>query len=246
MTGPTRPPAPALGDSMPPEEALAKMANVTHLTGGLRVRMEGMTLVIWAISMAASYLTIAVPILGGRAGGRGFPRGGSAANGTFNGTFNGSFSRGDFHGPPPTEFFNAAWAPLVWFVIAAVVTVVLWRSMSLTFQTGVSTPRLVSVLIGWLLIFVFASVVLTYVEGGNPRAWHLIAWALVTGLFASLNPLRFSRRSRWAVGAVAVVIAVSSVYALVADLGPRDTSFLSGLVIGLPMLIAGLSVMLTG
>jgi hypothetical protein len=228
---------------MPPEEALSRMANVTQMIGGLRVRMEGLTLVIWAICMAASYLTIAVPIVGGRAPGRRPP-----FNGTFNGSFNGTFNGTGPgpRGPPPTEFFNSAFAPLVWFAIAAVVTIVLWRAMSLSLQTGVSTPRLVLVLFGWLIIFVVVTVLLTFVEGGNPRAWHLTAWALVLGLFAALNPLRFSKRSRWAVAVVVLVVAASSVYALTADLDPRDTTFLSGLVIGLPTLLAGLYVMLTG
>jgi hypothetical protein len=227
---------------MPPSEAMAAMAEATRLTGSLRVRLEGMTLVIWAICMAASYLTIVVPILGGGRGERGFGQR-PPFNESFNGTFNGSFAQ---HGPPPTAFFNSSWAPLVWFLIAALVTIVLWRTMSVSFQTGVSTPRIAAVIVGWLLIFVVTVVLLTYVENENPRAWHLLAWAIVLGLLAALNPLRFAKRTRWAITAVTVVVALSSLYALVGNLEPRDTSFLSGLVIGLPMLIAGLYVMMTG
>lgn len=233
------------GNSAPmrPEEALQKLEAITSRTGGLRTRTEGLTLVIWAICIAASYLTIAVPIVGGRlrGGGGRFP-----FNESLNASFNNSTFGGGPRGPPPTEFFYSAFAPILWFVIAVVVTFAIWRSVSIGFQTGMTTPRLVATFVGWVVVFGVTIVALTYVEGGNPRGWHLVGWAIVMALFVALNPLRFAQRSRWAMGAVTVVVALAAIYALVANLDARDTSFLSGLVIGLPMLLAGLYVMLTG
>lgn len=229
-------PAPENGP-MQPSEALAAMANVTRLTGALRLRLEGLTLVIWGLCMSAAYLTLAVPILGGgRRGGEPFPRP-PPGNGTL---------EGHLAGPPPTAFFFNALAPLVWFALAAIITIVLWRTMSISFQTGVTTPRILGTMVAWLLTFVVVSVLLTYVEGGNPRAWHLLVWALVMGLFALLNPLRFGARSRWAGAAVAGVMLVAGAYALVANLDGRDTTFLTGLATGLPMLVAGLYLMVKG
>lgn len=215
-------------EPMRPDEALATMANMTRLTGALRARMEGLTLVIWGICMAASYLTIAVPILGGR-----------ERRPPFNDSLNGTFPHRA--GPPPTEFFFNGLAPLVWFLIAAVVIIVLWRSMSLSFQTGVATERVVLVF-GLILIVAAAGLTIDRVAGA-PAGWHLLVWALVTAIFAFLNPLRFHPRSRWAVAAAAVVILLAGAYALVARLDPRDTTFLSGLALGLPMLVAGLYLM---
>src|ERR1051325_134118 len=237
-----REPDPA-GAPMTPQDAMARMASVTSHTRGLRVRTEGLTLIVWAMCIAASYLTIVVPIL---AGGH-FEPGGPGDRG-FNST-NNSTSPNRFadHGPPPsTAFFAWRAAPLAWYVAAIVVTAAVWRSASLSFQTGMTTPRLVAVLVGWSLLFVLTVFTLSYIEKTNPRSWHLLAWALVLALFAILNPLRFTSHSRWAGGAVAAVVLATAAYAYVADLGPRDTSFLSGIAFGVPGLIAGLYLMLRG
>lgn len=238
-----REPAGAAG--MSAEDALRKMAAVTANTRGLRVRTEGLTLVVFAICMMASYLTIVVHILfGGDTGGRpGF----DGFNGTFNGTFDGRGPGGPrSHGPPPTAFFLSAYAPLAWYVIAVVVTLAIWRSASLSFQTGVTTPRLLATFVGWMLIFVTVVVLLAYVEGGSPRSWHLLAWGVVIGLFAALNPLRFTTPGRVAAAVMGASALLTAAYAFAADLGPRDTGFLSGVALGVPGLVAGLWLMFRG
>jgi len=233
-------PDPTDPDAMTPEDAMSRMASITSMTSGLRVRTEGLTLVVWALCLAASYLTIAVPILNG-----GGPPG-EHFNGTANGSFNGTFERHGPRDPPSTLFFLSRFAPLIWFVIATVVTIAIWRSASLSFRTGMSTPRIVGVLVGWLALFVVATIVLTYSENGRPQASHIAAWTVVAGLFAALNPLRFTRKGRLAVAGVTLALAVASLYAYFAHLGPRDASFLSGVGLGLPTLVAGLYLMFRG
>lgn len=211
---------------MTPEDALRRMASVTSMTKGLRVRIEGLTIVIFALCIMASYLTIVVPILFG----------GAPAPGP----------RGPGGRPPPTSFFLSAYAPLVWYVVAVAITIGLWRMMSLSFQTGVSTPRLVGVFVAWLLIFVAAIVLLGFIEAGNPREWHLLAWALVVGLFAGVNPLRFSNPARIATGIMAASALATFAYAWTADLTGRDVGFLTGVALGLPGLVTGLWLMYRG
>jgi hypothetical protein len=236
---------------MSAEDAMRKMAAVTSNTRGLRVRTEGLTLVVFAICMMASYLTIVVPILFGGEAPRPDFDGNATFNRTFNDTFNGTFEGGRggggrSHGPPPTAFFLSAYAPLAWYVIAVVVTIAIWRSASLSFQTGVSTPRLLGVLVGWMLIFVTVVVLLAYVEGGSPRSWHLLAWGVVIGLFAALNPLRFTTPGRVAAAVVGASALLTAAYAYAVDLGPRDLGFLSGVALGVPGLVAGLWLMFRG
>jgi hypothetical protein len=232
-------PAPAAAPPPTPEEAaeardaIQRMASVTQQTRGLRVRTEGLTLVIWAICMAASYLTFA-----GRLGLGDRDVRAPAEN--FTGNFTG------LGHPPATVIFVSQFAPLLWFVVALVVTMGVWRSASLSFQTGMSTPRLVATLVGWLLLFVATSVVLSLGVGGPPGSWHLVAWAVVMGLFAILNPLRFSGQGRVMVGIAAVVAFLAAADAYLEHFGPRDASFLSGLAVGLPGLLLGLYLMFTG
>lgn len=223
--------------SMTPEDALRTMASVTSHTKGLRVRTEGLTIVIFAICMMASYLTILAPILMGDASGPG-PRPAPDFNGTFGG-------RGP-RGPPPSSFFLNAYAPLAWYVVAVVVTLAIWRSASLSFQTDMSTPRLLGVFVAWMLIFVTVVVLLTLVQGGNPRSWHLIAWGVVIGLFAALNPLRFTKHARVVTGVMAGIALATALYAFAADLGGREVGSLSGLALGVPGLVGGLWLMFRG
>lgn len=225
--------------AMTPEDALARMASVTASTRGLRTRTEGLTFVIWGICMAASYLTIAVPILIGLGAGGPDPDG---FNRGLNDTFGGHGPRSG-HRPGGTEFFASRFAPLAWYLIAVVVTTAIWRSASLSFHTGVTTPRLVAVLVGWMLIFLATTVLLTYIEGGRPRSWHLVGWGLVIGLFAASNPLRFTRESRVAATVVAAVVLLTAAYAYFSQFDPRDTSFLSGVGLGAPLLLTGLYLM---
>jgi hypothetical protein len=100
--------------------------------------------------------------------------------------------------------------------------------------------------VGWLVTFLLTSVVLTYIEGPRPRGWHLAGWAIVFGLFAALNPLRFTRRGRMATAVVAGLVLAGAAYASFAHLGARDASFLSGVVLGVPSLVAGLYLMFRG
>lgn len=225
---------------MTPEAAMRRMAEVTSNTRSLRVRTEGLTLVVWGLVIAASYLTIIVPIVGGMGGGDPHPPRDLGANDSFNATHDVR------HGPPATAFFASRFAPLLWYVIGVVVTIAVWRSASLSFQTGVSTPRLVAVFAAWLVIFLVTVVLLTYVEGGNPRSWHLVGWSVVIGLLAALNPLRFTRPGRVAVAIVALVALATGIYAQLVDLGGRDVGFLSGVAIGAPALLTGLYLMFWG
>lgn len=228
--------------SMTPEDAMRTMASVTSMTSGLRVRVEGLTIVIFSLCILASYLTIVVPILVGFGG----PPDPSRFNGTFNGTFNDTF-RGDHpRGPPPTAFFLSRYAPLVWYLIAVVTTIGLWRMMSLNFQTGMTTPRLLAVFVGWLAIFVTVTVLLAFIEAGNPRSWHILAWAIVTGLFAAANPLRFSTHARIATAVIAASALLTFLYAWMNPLGGRDIGFLTGVALGLPGLVTGLWLMYRG
>lgn len=227
------------GPAMSTEEALGRIAGITEKTHALRVRTEGLTIALWAICLAASYLTIVVPLFFGRPpeaeAGREFAR-----------NLSGNFS-GNFTGRPPRDFFFFnPFAPLAWFLIAMVMTIGVWRSASLSFQTGLTTPRLVLVLVGWLALFLATALTLSFLERSNPRAWHLVAWGAVVLLFAILNPLRFTRRSRWAVGIASAVTLLAGAYALAAGLDPRETGFLSGLSLGLPLLLAGLYLMFFG
>lgn len=233
--------APRSDASMTPEEAVRTMASVTSMTKGLRVRTEGLTIVIFAICMLASYLTLLAPILfAGGDGGPG-PRGGFDFN---NSTFNGTDFR-DRPRPPPTQFFLSQYAPLVWYIIAAVTTIGIWRGASLSFQTGFSTPRIVAVFVGWLIVF---AVLITILAGNRTtlHAWHLIAWGVVIGLFATLNPLRFTRPGRVAAGSMAIVALLAAVYAFTAALPARDIGFLTGVALGLPGLIGGLWLLYRG
>ena len=225
------------------EDAMRTMASVTGMTRGLRVRVEGLTLVIFALCIMASYLTIVVPILFSGGGGAPDP---SRFNGTFNGTVNSTFAGGRPPGSPPTAFFLSRYAPLVWYLIAVVTTVGLWRMMSLNFQTEMTTPRLVAVFVSWLAIFVTVTVLLAFLEAGNPRAWHLLAWAIVTGLFAAANPLRFSTQARVATAIIAASALSTFLYAVANDLGRRDIGFLTGVALGLPGLVTGLWLMYRG
>lgn len=219
--------------TMTPEDAMRTMASVTSMTRGLRVRVEGLTIVIFSLCILASYLTIVVPILFGG------PPDPSRLNG--NNTF------ADGHpGSPPTAFFLSRYAPLAWYLIAVVTTVGLWRMMSLSFHTGMTTPRLLAVFVGWLAIFVSVTVLLAFIEAGNPRAWHLLAWAIVTALFAAANPLRFSQHARVATAIIAASALLAFVYALTNPLGRRDVGFLTGVALGLPGLVAGLWLMYRG
>ena len=202
------------------------MANVTSITRGLRVRTEGLTIVIFALCMMASYLTIVAPILAGA----GAPGPGPGPGG---------------HRPPPTQFFLSRAAPLVWYAIAAVTTIAIWRSAALSFQTGLSSGRLVAVFVGWLALFAVLVTVLGVIEG-SPREWHLLAWGVVIGLFATLNPLRFTKQGRVAAGAIAAVALLTAAYAFTADLGGRDLGFLTGVAVGLPGLVGGLWLMFRG
>lgn len=229
MTDPTReaPAGEASAAALSPEDALRTMARVTANTAALRVRTEGLTIVLWGIVMAASYLTIVVPILGGMGGpGPGGP--------------------GPRGPPPSTSFFAQRYAPLAWYAVGFLVTLAIWRSASLSFQTGLTTPRLVATFAAWLALFLATVVLLTYVNGGNPRSWHLFGWAIVLGLLAALNPLRFTKRSRVAIGVVAASALATGAYAQLADLPGRDVGFLSGVALGVPALIAGLALMLRG
>lgn len=214
--------------TMTPEDAMRRMASVTSMTQGLRVRTEGLTIVIFAICMMASYLTILAPILAG--GGGGGPGPGPGGGGPR---------------PPPTAFFLSRFAPLVWYAIAALTTFGIWRGAALSFQTGLSSGRLLAVFVGWLLVFAALVTLLGFVEG-SPREWHLLAWGVVIGLFATLNPLRFTKQGRVATGAIAVVALLAAAYAFTADLGGRDIGFLTGVAIGLPGLVGGLWLMYRG
>lgn len=226
------------GPAMSTEEALGRIAGITEKTHALRVRTEGLTIALWAICLAASYLTIVVPLF--------FGRGPDLDAGRFPRNFSGNFT-GNFTGRPPRDFlFFNPFAPLAWFLIAMVMTIGVWRSASLSFNTGLSTPRVAFVLVAWLALFLAAAFTLGYLERGNPRAWHLVAWGAVVLVFALLNPLRFTRKGRWAVGAASLVTLLAGAYALVASLDPRETGFLSGLSLGLPLLLAGLWLMFFG
>lgn len=217
---------------MSPEDALARMASVTASARGLRTRTEGLTLAIWAICLAASYLTLVVPLFfGGRPE---FERG----------NLTGNFTAGSR--PEHTRFVFAPLAPLAWYLVALVMTIGVWRGASLSFQTGFTTPYLVMVMVGWLVVFLASAVVLAFIEGGNPRAEHILAWGVVVGLFAAFNPLRFTPRGRWAAGLSAFVILAVGVFALLAHWDPRDISILSGLGLGGPLLLAGLYLMFVG
>jgi hypothetical protein len=229
---------------MTPEDALSRMANVTRMTRGLRVRTEGLTLFLFAICMMASYLTIVVPILFGHPG----DRFGHAFDGSFNnstGPGPGPGGPGEHH-PPPTQFFLLSFTPLLWFVIATLGAIAVWRSASLSFPTGLTTPRLLAVLVGWMALFVLVTVLLTFVQGGNPRSWHLVAWGFVFGLFALLNPLRFTTPGRLGAAATSVVAFLTALYAFVAHLEGRDVGFLTGLALGVPGIVAGLWLMFRG
>lgn len=246
---------PGDGSPMSAEDAMRTMANVTALTGGLRVRTEGLTIIIFAICMMASYLTLLVPILFAGSGGGGgdfaqrFNESANRSfNGSFNGTFNGTRAPSGWGGgrPPPTAFFLSHYAPLLWYAIAVLVTTGIWRSAALSFQHGLSTPRLVATFIGWLAIFASFVFVLTYLQGGAPRSWHLIAWALVIGLFAMVDPLRFSKQGRMGAGVMAGCLLLTAVYAHTAGLGGRDIGFLSGVALGIPGLAVGLWLLFRG
>jgi hypothetical protein len=224
------------GPSMSTEEALGRIAGITEKTHALRVRTEGLTLALWAVCMAASYLTIVVPLFVGR------PPDFEQARRNFSGNFSGNFT-----GRPPRDFlFFNPFAPLAWFLIASVMTVGVWRSASLSFQTGITTPRLVAVLVSWLVLLLVTTVTLSYIQRNNLRGWHLLAWAVVLVLFALLNPLRFTRKSRVAVGVASLVTLAASVYALSAGLDPRELGFFSGLALGVPLLLSGLYLMFFG
>lgn len=228
---------------MSPQAAIARMAAVTSNVHSLRVRTEGLTLVVWALCMAASYLTIALPFVGG-----GAPH--HDPDGAFNASIHETYRPGEprFEGgtAPLTVFFASRLAPLLWFAVATVVTVAIWRSAALDFQTRVTTPRVLAVAVSWLAILMITTVIITYVEGGRPRGWHLAGWSVVFGLFSLLNPLHFTDRGRVAAGVVAGVVLAGAAYAYVAGLGARDASFASGLFLGVPGLAAGLWLMYRG
>lgn len=217
------------GAPMTAEDAVRRMASVTAQTRGLRTRTEGLTLLVWGIVLAASYLTIIVPILGGGGGPEPRPPFDPKAG-----------------GPPATMFFASRVAPLVWYGIGAVATIAIWHSASLSFQTGLSTPRLVAVFGAWIAVFLVTVILLAYVEGGNPRSWHLFGWAVVIGLLAAVNPLRFTPKGRAAAGVVAAVALAAGLYAQLVDLGGRDVGFLSGVALGAPAILAGLFLMFRG
>jgi hypothetical protein len=101
-------------------------------------------------------------------------------------------------------------------------------------------------MVGWLVVFLVSAIVLAFVEGGNPRAEHILAWGVVVGLFAATNPLRFTPRGRWAAGISAFVIFAIGVFALLAHWDIRDISILSGIGLGGPLLLAGLYLMFVG
>lgn len=231
--------------TMTPEEAMRKMAHVTANTRALRIRTEGLTLVVWAIIMAAAYLTIVGPIGFGGGGGEFRP----PPNGAFNATFgNRTFDPSRFGGPggPGRSIFLSRFAPVVWYGIGAVVTAGIWRSASLSFQTGVSTRRILLVFGGWIAVFLAATVYLTYFEASAPRSWHLVAWGSVFGLFAVTNPLRFSGQGRMVAGVMAASALAFFLYAHFAGLGPRDTGYLTALALSVPGLAGGLWLLFRG
>lgn len=213
-------------ETMTPEMALARMAAVTTHTRSLRVRTEGLTIAVWGLIMAASYLTIVIPIVGGLLP----PRG-----------------PGEPSGPPPEMVFLATrLAPLAWFAVGVLFTTAIWKSASLTFQTGLSTPHLVGVFIGWLALFALTVLVLVFAAAENPRSWHLVGWGVVIGLLALLNPLRFTSASRTAIALVAATALLTGVYAQAVDLPARDVGVLAGIALGAPALATGLTLMIRG
>lgn len=214
--------------TLTPEDALRRVATVTANTRTLRIRTEGLTIAIWGLVLAASYLTLIVPLLGGGPG----PDGGI-------------FGGGPRH-PPATRFFASRLAPAIWYAIGAILTIAVWRSASLSFQTGITTPRLVAVFAAWMLIFLATIVLVAYVQGGNPRGWHLYGWAVVLGLFAAFNPLRFTADGRLAVAIVAIAALATGIYAQVAGLRGGDVGFLSGIALGAPAIITGTTLMFRG
>lgn len=224
---------------MSAEDAMRTMATVTAHTRGLRVRTEGLTLVIFALCIMASYVNLAAPILGAGPGPDGPLHDGPDP------TSNDTGPR-PMHRPPPTMFFLSRFAPLAWYAIAVVVTLAIWRSASLSFHTGLSTPRLLGVFVGWLGLFAGTLYVLAFLQGGDPRGWHLVAWGVVLGLFALLDPLRFQRPSRVVVGVMAVTAIAVALYAFAVDLRGHDVGFLSGLALGVPGLAGGLWLMYRG
>lgn len=232
-------------DAFSPQDALARMAAVTHHNKGLRVRTEGITILLFAVCIMASYLTIAVPFLGGGGHGGGgdhgaFDRLDPVANGSFNAT-----ARPE-RGPPPTQFFLSAYAPLAWYVVAALGTIGIWRSAAVSFPTGFSTPKLVALMVGWIALFVAMTVTLAFVRSSDPQAWHLIAWAVVLALFVAFNPMAFTPKGRAAVGVMALLAAAGAAYGFLANLDGRDLSFLTGMALGLPGVVAGLWLLYQG
>lgn len=219
--GPGMPDEPDRGTAdaaMSTEEALNRMAEVTELTRGLRTRTEGLTLVLWGICMAASYLTLGAPFLYG----------------------------GPRHRPDEHMFLITRAAPLVWFLIALVTTLGLWRSAALSIKTGLTTPKLLTFFLGWIGLFIVTTVAFTFIEGGSPRAWHLAGWGIVIGLFALLNPLGFTPQGRVASGIAGLVILTLAGYGYAAGLFGPQGQLLTGAGLGAPLLAAGLYLLFRG
>jgi hypothetical protein len=202
---------------MSTEEALDRIERITEKTQPLRVRTEGLTFVIWGICVAASYLTTGA-----------------------------SLALGARRDVSPLGFFVGDLFPLFWFVVALLTTIGLWRSAALGFQPGLPTPRIVLFFAGWLVLVFATIVVLTYLEANHPQPWHIVGWAVLMALFAVFDPLRFTAKGRWAAAFVAVVALAAAAYGFASPLHRAETSLLTGLGLGIPMLAAGLVLLYRG
>ncbi|MHB8584969.1 MAG: hypothetical protein ACYDDF_03935 [Thermoplasmatota archaeon] len=216
--------------AMTTRDALVRIATTTEHVQGLRIRTEGLTLFIFSVCVLASYLTITAPLIYAFSPGK---------NLIFISNGQGNFSSGG-HSIPFALQVMAVYGPLLWYVIAVAGIIGVWRGAALSFHTGISTPRLLTVFVGWLVAFAIFTVLAVYVDASNPRPWHLDAWTLILGLFAILNPLRFTSQGRAVAAGMTGVALITALYASLNDFPGVVVGFLAGGAVGIPGLIGGL------
>lgn len=132
----------------------------------------------------------------------------------------------------------------LWIIVGILASVGVWRAAAVNFGPGISRRRALGFFIALPATIHFLSFLISQATHGV-AAFSLVA-AGVLGLFALLNPVRFTKSGRITAAILATISALVGALLIVTDSTGDQWYALAGTCIGLSWILAGLIALYQG